>query len=209
MPSGHGSLRPFEARWPIATLFVPVARLSRFHFPVSLCSTGITPLLSSYGDSVTFRARLQAAPYPSSLIHVTPTSRHSLSNDPIHPRRRAHGIAARRVAEVALPLAGRRSVPGFAIVPQARRCIELNRVQHFGVYGLVVRLGLLSTPSLDDAVTSSYGHPVFCPERTFTSLLMCALRRTARPLSRTEPPLHPLSDNLVSDHSKPASDYRN
>ena len=45
-------------------------------------------------------------------------------------------------------------------------------------YGLAVRLGLLSTPSLDDAVTSGYGQPVLCPKRTFTSLLGCALRRT-------------------------------
>jgi hypothetical protein len=29
-----------------------------FHVPASLCSTGVTPLLRSYGGSVTFRARL-------------------------------------------------------------------------------------------------------------------------------------------------------
>jgi hypothetical protein len=44
--------------------------------------------------------------------------------------------------------------------------------------GLAVRLGLLSTPSLDDAVTSGYGQPVLCPKGTFTPLLTCAFRRT-------------------------------
>jgi len=56
--------------------------------------------------------------------------------------------------------------------------MEPNRVHHGGVYGLAVRLGLLSTPSLDDAVTSGYGQPVLCPKGTFTLLLVCAFRRT-------------------------------
>jgi hypothetical protein len=51
-------------------------------------------------------------------------------------------------------------------------------------YGLAVRLGLLPTPSLDDAVTSGYGQPVLCPKRTFTSRLGCALRRTETRLQR-------------------------
>jgi hypothetical protein len=42
---------------------------------------------------------------------------------------------------------------------------------------------LLSTPSLDDAVTSGYGQPVLCPKRTFTSLFVCAFRRTPQPPS--------------------------
>jgi hypothetical protein len=45
-------------------------------------------------------------------------------------------------------------------------------------YGLAVRLGLLPTPSLDDAVASGYGQPVLCPKGTFTPQLGCALRRT-------------------------------
>jgi len=45
-------------------------------------------------------------------------------------------------------------------------------------YGLVVRLRLLPTPPLDDAVTFDYGEPVRSPEGTFTSLLLRALRRT-------------------------------
>ena len=56
-------------------------------------------------------------------------------------------------------------------------------------YGLAVRLGLLSTPSLNDAVTSGYGQPVLCPKRTFTSLLGCALRRTEMRLQRAKPTL--------------------
>jgi hypothetical protein len=51
-------------------------------------------------------------------------------------------------------------------------------------YGLAVRLGLLPTPSLDDAVTSGYGQPVLCPKGTFTPLFMCAFRRTMIPQSR-------------------------
>ena len=45
-------------------------------------------------------------------------------------------------------------------------------------YGLAVRLGLLPTPSLDDAVTSGYGQPVRCPKGTLTLLLVRAFRRT-------------------------------
>jgi hypothetical protein len=52
-------------------------------------------------------------------------------------------------------------------------------------YGLAVRLGLLPTPSLDDAVTSGYGQPVLCPKRTFTSQLVCALRRTETRFQRS------------------------
>ena len=45
-------------------------------------------------------------------------------------------------------------------------------------YGLAVRLGLLPTPSLDDAVASGYGQPVLCPKGTFTPPSVCAFRRT-------------------------------
>jgi hypothetical protein len=97
------------------------------------------------------------------------------------------------VAEVALPSTGRLSVLGFAVTERARQWIEPNRVHHGSVYGLAVRLGLLSTPSLDDAVTSGYGQPVLCPKGTFTLLLVCAFRRTlpslrdSRTLSRRKP----------------------
>jgi hypothetical protein len=61
---------------------------------------------------------------------------------------------------------------------QARQWIRPNRVHHRSAYRLAVRLGLLSTPSLDDAVTSGYGQPVLCPKGTSTPLLARALRRT-------------------------------
>ena len=88
--------------------------------------------------------------------------------------------AVEAVAEVALPYTGRLPVLGFAFRWEARPCMESNRVQLGGAYGLAVRLGLLSTPSLDDAVTSGYGQPVLCPKGTFTLLLVCAFRRTIR-----------------------------
>src|SRR5260370_14270180 len=86
--------------------------------------------------------------------------------------------SARKVAEVASPFAGRLPVLGFAVSTQARQCIRPYRVHHGFVYGLAVRLRLLSTPSLDDAVTFDYGQPVLCPMGTFTPLLVCTLRRT-------------------------------
>jgi hypothetical protein len=86
--------------------------------------------------------------------------------------------AVAAVAEVALSYTGRLPVPGFTFTWEARQCMESNRVQHGSAYGLAVRLGLLSTPSLDDAVTSGYGHPVLCPKGTCTPLLVCAFRRT-------------------------------
>src|ERR1700745_2795178 len=48
----------------------------------------------------------------------------------------------------------------------------------WSVYGLAVRLRLLSTPSLDNAVSFNYGQPVLCPMGTFTPRLACTLRRT-------------------------------
>ena len=67
-------------------------------------------------------------------------------------------------------LSGQLSVLGFAFPSQARQCIRPYRVQHGLVYGLAVRLRLLPTPSLDDAVTFNYGQPVLCPTGTFTPL---------------------------------------
>jgi hypothetical protein len=47
-------------------------------------------------------------------------------------------------------------------------------------YGLVLCLGLLSTPPHDDAVTFGYRPMKPRPERTFTSKYCCAFRRTKR-----------------------------
>src|SRR5271166_3165548 len=66
-------------------------------------------------------------------------------------------------------------VPG----EQARQCIRPYRVHHFLNYGLVVRFRLLPTPPLGDAVSFSYGQPVFCPMGTSTPLLVRTLRRTS------------------------------
>jgi hypothetical protein len=75
-------------------------------------------------------------------------------------------------------LPGQLSVLGFAFPSQTRQCIRPYRVQHGLVYGLAVRLRLLPTPSLDDAVTFNYGQPVLCPTGTLTPLLVRTLRRT-------------------------------
>ncbi|HVH70799.1 MAG TPA: hypothetical protein VNB49_06795 [Candidatus Dormibacteraeota bacterium] len=68
-------------------------------------------------------------------------------------------LASSQVADFPLSLRGTDSVLGFAFNRQARQCIRPNRVQHFLVYGLVIRFRLLPTPSLDDAVAFSYGQP--------------------------------------------------
>jgi hypothetical protein len=57
MPTGHVFLRLVEPFRALPTMFVPVFRLSRFHLPASLGSTGITPLPRYYEGSVTFRVR--------------------------------------------------------------------------------------------------------------------------------------------------------
>jgi hypothetical protein len=62
-------------------------------------------------------------------------------------------------------------------------------------YGLAVRLGLLPTPSLDDAVSSGYGQPVLCPKGTFTLLLVCAFRRTMKRLRRSGVPSAPRGES--------------
>src|SRR5260370_24863757 len=92
MPIGHGSLHLVEPFRALPTGFVPVFCLSRFHLPASLCSTGITPLLRSYEGSVTFRVRFfgpsagherRSFPESPSLIHVAPTSCHSITTHPL------------------------------------------------------------------------------------------------------------------------------
>src|SRR5271165_1052543 len=75
-------------------------------------------------------------------------------------------------------------VPG----EQARQCIRPYRVYHFLNYGLVVRFRLLPTPPLGDAVSFSYGQPVFCPMGTSTPLLVRTFRRTKRRLQPLPPP---------------------
>ena len=64
--------------------------------------------------------------------------------------------------------------------------VDRNEFIMFFNYGLAVRLGLLSTPFLDDSVTSGYGHSMLCPKRTFTFLLRRAFRRTLK----TSPACH-------------------
>src|SRR5208283_1100107 len=84
---------------------VPVFCPSRSHIPAFLCSTGITPFLRSYEGSVTFRVRFfgpsaghecRSFPEWRSLIHVAPTSCHSITTHPMHSFSCAHCLAAGR-----------------------------------------------------------------------------------------------------------------
>ena len=114
---------------------------------------------------------------------VIPDSRHSNFLPfyllPPHAFLRLRSLSHRNaVRRSRLALRGSASGSRLHLYQQARQCIRPNRVQHGFVYGLAIRFRLLSTPSLDDAVTFSFGQPVFCPEGTFTSLLVCAFRRT-------------------------------
>ena len=90
MPSGHGFLRLVESALRSLTT-VSFARLcpSRFHLPIPLRSTGITPLLHYYGDSDASRLRLFAPMLGNELrlpFRVAfPTSRHS-NFPPFHPQ---------------------------------------------------------------------------------------------------------------------------
>src|ERR1700719_2377642 len=86
-------------------------------------------------------------------------------------RRSGRGVAA-------FPFPGRLPFWASPLLSRLAKCIRPYRVHHFLNYGLVVRFRLLPTPPLGDAVSFSYGQPVFCPMGTSTPLLMRTLRRT-------------------------------
>src|SRR5262249_20830539 len=77
-----------------------------------------------------------------------------------------------------------RSGLDFAFVPQARRGQQAE--SRSSSYGLIVRRRLLPTPSHDDAVAFGYRPESACLKRTFTSLLICAHRRTVRVASSAQ-----------------------
>jgi len=101
---------------------VPVFCPSRSHLPAFLCSTGITPFLRSYEGSVTFRVRFfgpsagherRSFPEWRSLIHVAPTSCHSITTHPMHSFSCAHCLAAGRGRRSCLALHGSASGSGL------------------------------------------------------------------------------------------------
>ena len=106
----------------------------------------------------------------------------------MHPCPTLTVLAAGQVAELPLSLPGSASVLGFTSLPRVFANAS-GRIEFiiFFFYGLVIRFGLLPTPSLDDAVAFSYGQPVLCPTGTFTPLLVRTLRRT-RAGSPSRPP---------------------
>ncbi len=85
----------------------------------------------------------------------------------MHSVLHAHCLVLEPVALLPFSLSGQLSVLGFAFHSQARQCIRPNRIHHCFSYGLVIRLRLLSTPSLDDAVTFDYGQPVLLSDGDF------------------------------------------
>ncbi len=85
----------------------------------------------------------------------------------MHSVLHAHCLVLEPVAVLPFSLSGQLSVLGFAFHSQARQCIRPNRVHHCFSYGLVIRLRLLSTPPLDDAVTFDYGQPVLLSDGDF------------------------------------------
>jgi hypothetical protein len=122
MPIGHGSLHLVEPFRALPMVFVPFVCPSRFHLPAFLCSTGITPFLRSYEGSVAFRARFfgpsagrerRSFPDSRSLIHVAPTSCHSITTHPMHSFSCAHCLAASRGRRSCLALHGSASGSGL------------------------------------------------------------------------------------------------
>jgi hypothetical protein len=123
MPSGLGFLRLVKtaALRSLTAVSLAQACLSRFHLPIPLRSTGITPLLHYYEDSDASRLRL-FAPLSEmnsaslsgsrSPLHVTPTSNRPIPNHPTPPLRCTCWKTS-RAAEVALPFTDRLSVWGF------------------------------------------------------------------------------------------------
>src|SRR5215813_11993277 len=71
----------------------------------------------------------------------------------------------------------RKSKPPFCVASTTRVFSRSSS------YGLIVRRRLLPTPSHDDAVTFGYRPESACLERTCTSLMVCAHRRTVRAAS--------------------------
>ena len=133
----------------IRTLVREFGSRPQHHFPTSLGSTVVTRFPATT-DALTPTSPFVAASR-GSLIHVTRTSDHSISNHPRFSTSRVHSLSAGSSISFGLRLYGRRLARTadrieFTCLGVSRRC-----------YGLVVRFPLLSTRGYrPDAVTFSY-----------------------------------------------------
>ena len=179
--SGHGfqpvALSDSHSPWALASVCLLSVTHPCIHLPALLCSRPITALPRSYERSDSCPPGSSALPSMNSgscyeqvsLIHaldlpIPPSPTTSQSPNVAFAR---YPSARRSPAFAGL---------GFALRQQARRYrpAESSSLS----YGWIVHLLLLPTPPHGDAVAFGFRPESVCLERTFTSLIMCALRRT-------------------------------
>jgi len=155
----------------------PHACSSPILLPAALCSTGITPLLRSYGDSDSPTAPLTAG---VSLLHVhdlpiipSPTTPDALTS-------LSHATPQR----ARLPTRCSSSVRAS---PFPSRLATFQAESRSSSYGLIIRLPLLLTPPLGDAITVDYRPESACLKRTFTAPIAYTRRRTRDTRHRVPP----------------------
>jgi hypothetical protein len=163
--------------------------VQRLHLPASLGSTGITPLLRYYGGSVTSRAQFfgpstdhERCSFPGSLslIHIAPTSDHSISNHPMHSYLLLTVLSRDRSRNCRFPFTGRTvSDLGFATQGQARQCIlaESSSTMFCLWTGLSLPVAL-HPASRRRSYLQLRTDQCFCPIGTSTLLLVRTFRRT-------------------------------
>ena len=158
----------------------------RIHLPVSLCSTGVTPLHRSYGHAdscpeALWRRLVTDARTPSLteiglFASCKGTSDHSASNHLMCRDVALTRYPSARRAPRGSRLAWTIRVRASPYVSGLANHIRPNRV-HLRC-GLAVHLQLLSTSPRGDAVTFSYGPESAYPKRTCTSLIPYTHERT-------------------------------
>jgi hypothetical protein len=146
---------------------LPNPRTSGIHLPVPLCSTPITALLGSYGDSDSSGVSLALSEV--SPLHLTRPSRAILPPTTQRPP---------TVAFARYPSARWISPRGDQASPFPSRLAEASGRIEFGSCGLAPHLRVLPTPPHGDAVPVGYRPESVCLKRTCTSLNVCARGRT-------------------------------
>jgi len=151
-------------------MFFPHACSSHILLPVALCSTGITPLPRYYGDS---DSPTVLFPVGVSLLHVydlpiipSPTTSDALASLSHATPQRARLPTTCSSSVWASPC------PSRLATFQAESCSSS--------YGLIVRLPLLLTPPLGDAITVDYRPESACLKWTLTTPITYTRRRTRR-----------------------------
>ena len=155
------------------------------HLPAPLCSTGVTPILSSYGRSVRCAGLHPRAEIPAARhLVVQPFS----PQTPARPRRRfpfhAHSVAGSRTLAPLHAARGRpaaRAHPGFAVTPPARRRGQAESGS--SSYRPAVSPPAAPHPALLRRSCSWLRVLHVTTGRTCTVLTKCARRRTERRLA--------------------------